>query len=210
MQETRQYILEFLRTAQQATVDEIVEALRKRRGDGITAVTVRHHLNLLQQDDLITPPELRHRSTPGRPQHVYTLTEKALDVFPNNYQHLAANLLNQIRVQLPPEGVNVILEGMVNTMVGEAEIQEAPLESRLVLAVQYLNEHGYNAFVETTNEGFILHTRNCPYHQLARTNDLLCDMDMRLVSALIGLVPRLMSRVSEGDLTCAYFIPNQA
>lgn len=207
MQETRQHILEFLRTAHHATVDEIVESLRKRRGDAITAVTVRHHLNLLQEEQLITAPQLRHRNTPGRPQHVYALTEKALSVFPNNYQHLAANLLEQLHKHLPPEGVNVIIEGVVNQMTKEAEIGEASLETRMTIAVEYLNMHGYNAFWEHSPEGYILHTRNCPYHQLASTNMVLCDMDLRLVANLLGVVPRLLSRISEGEVTCAYLIP---
>ena len=81
MQETRQHILEILREIGQATVDDVVRALCERRGE-ITAVTVRHHLTRLQEDGLITAPELRHRNTPGRPQHVYKLTEKAQQHFP--------------------------------------------------------------------------------------------------------------------------------
>jgi len=208
MQETRQHILEILRSTGQATVDDLVEELRKRRGDDITSVTVRHHLNHLQQENLITLPQLRHRSTPGRPQHIYALTEKAHEHFPNNYQHLAAGLLDQIRRQLPPEGVNVILEGVADNMAAEANIGDAPLLTRLDLAVSYLNDHGYNAFWEDTNEGYTLNTLNCPYHQMAKTTESLCDMDMRLVSALIGIVPRMMSRVSDGDSMCTYLIPH--
>jgi predicted ArsR family transcriptional regulator len=208
MQETRQHILEILRSTGQATVDELVDELRKRRGDDITAVTVRHHLNLLQQEDLIMLPQLRHRTTPGRPQHIYALTDKAHEHFPNNYQHLAAGLLDQIRRQLPPEGVNVILEGVAENMAAEANIGDVPLLTRLDLAVRYLNEHGYNASWEETEQGYALNTLNCPYHHMAKSTESLCDMDMRLVSALIGIVPRMMSRVSEGGEMCTYLIPH--
>jgi predicted ArsR family transcriptional regulator len=210
MQETRQHILEILRSSGQATVDDIVEELRKKRGDDITAVTVRHHLNLLQQEELITLPQLRHRSTPGRPQHVYALTEKARAHFPNNYQHFAATLLEQLKAQLPPEGVNVILEGVATSMAQEANVGDVPLSERLQLAVQYLNDHGYAATWEDHTDGYILHTRNCPYHHLAHDNEALCDMDMRLVSNMIGVVPRLLSRISEGEPTCTYLIPHPA
>ena len=84
MQETRRQILDILKAAGEATVDEIVEALHERRGKDITAVTVRHHLIRLQEDQLIAAPQLRHRNTPGRPQHIYALTEKATAQFPNN------------------------------------------------------------------------------------------------------------------------------
>lgn len=206
MQETRQHILEILREIGEATVDDIVAELRKRRGD-ITAVTVRHHLTRLQEDELITTPQLRHRATPGRPQHLYTLTEKARQFFPNNYQTLAEKLLDQIRVQLPPESANVIFEGVIHHMTQEADVSAIPFKERLVQVIDYLNKHGYNASWEETPEGYILRTRNCPYHSLALENHLLCGMDMRLISALLGVVPRLMSRVSDGDNNCAYLIP---
>ncbi|MFW5748847.1 MAG: helix-turn-helix transcriptional regulator [Chloroflexota bacterium] len=206
MQETRQHILEILREQGQATVDDIVTALRERRGD-ITAVTVRHHLNHLQKDNLITAPQLRHRSTPGRPQHVYALTEKAEDYFPNNYKTLAELLLTEMRNTLPPDGVNVIMEGVAQGMAAQAQIKGESLQQRLEAAVTFLNEHGYNAHWETCDEGFILHTTNCPYHHLAETDEALCSMDMRFVSSMLGVVPRMQSRVAHGATSCAYLIP---
>ena len=208
MQETRQHILEILREHGQATVDEIVNALQKRRGK-ITAVTVRHHLNHLQKDELITEPQLLHRNTPGRPQHVYALTEKAHEYFPNNYKSLAETLLKQIRSTLPPEGVNVIMEGVADQMALEADVQEESLEERLKSAVEYLNEHGYNATYHPCDEGFVLQTHNCPYHEVAKSTESLCSIDMRLISSMVGVVPRIMTRVSQGDTSCQYLIPKE-
>ena len=59
MQETRQYILDILRVKKQVTVDELVGELEKRRGVSITAVTVRHHLNELLKEQLITTAEIQ-------------------------------------------------------------------------------------------------------------------------------------------------------
>jgi predicted ArsR family transcriptional regulator len=207
MQETRQHILEILREHGEATVDDIVAQLQQRRGK-ITAVTVRHHLLRLQEEDLITEPQLRHRSTPGRPQHVYMLTEKANAHFPNNYQRLAVGLLEQIRATLPPQSVNVILEGVAQGMAHEAQIiPDIPLNQKMDLAVEYLNGRGYNAFWEKADGGYILHTGNCPYHEIAKSNGTLCDMDMRLIATLTGIVPRRVAHIVEGDSTCAYMLP---
>jgi predicted ArsR family transcriptional regulator len=208
MQETRRHILDILRARGHATVDDIVAELQQRRG-AITAVTVRHHLTRLQEDDLITSPELRRRATPGRPQHMYALTEKAKQQFPNNYQRLAECLLDQIQRQLPPEGVNVILEGVATNMASEAAIADVPLSERMDLVVDYLNDHGYEANWEARPDGFLLHTTNCPYHHMNETvNSPLCDMDMRLISALLGVVPRRVARLAEGDSACSYMVPS--
>lgn len=207
MQETRQYILEILREKGQATVDEMVGDLQKRRGNAITAVTVRHHLNELLREQLITTTDLKHRDTPGRPQHVYVLTNAALTHFPNNYQPLINHLLEHLSDSLPNTEINVFFEGVADRMAADATIPALSLNERLDYVVRYLNDHGYNARWEESNNGFILHTTNCPYHQVAQDNHALCNMDMRLVSSLLGVAPRLVSRVSDGDSSCSYFIP---
>jgi predicted ArsR family transcriptional regulator len=209
MQETRQLILEILHEIGDGTVDEIVCILQKRRNDDITPVTVRHHLGLLQQDDFITISQRRHKKSPGRPQHIYTLTAKALRFFPNNYQSLAALLLEQIQENLPQKQVNVILEGVAENMALSAKVRGLNMPERLQSAVEYLNQHGYQAYWEKSDagDGYVLRTTNCPYHQLSHTTDALCTMDMRLISSMLGAIPRVMSRVSSGDNSCAYFIP---
>jgi predicted ArsR family transcriptional regulator len=208
MQETRRFILEILRRRRQATVDDIVAELQKQRGS-ITAVTVRHHLKLLQEEDLITSPEMRRRSSPGRPQYIYTLTDKAREHFPNNYQRLAEGLLEELQKHLPPEGVNVILEGVANQMAEEAYIPEGELTDRLDVAVDYLTDKGYEAHWEQSTDGYVLFTSNCPYHHISERNVALCEMDMRLISSLLSVVPRRITRVVDGDETCSYLIPEK-
>ncbi|MBE2269319.1 MAG: ArsR family transcriptional regulator [Anaerolinea sp.] len=206
MQETRRHILDILRRRGQATVDDIVDELQKRRGS-ITAVTVRHHLMRLQEEDLITSPELRRRSSPGRPQYIYALTEKAKDLFPNNYQRLAMGLLMELQKQLPKDGVNVILEGVADTMAQDVYMPDAPLAERLDVVVEYLNQSGYEASWQREGDNFLLITSNCPYHGLAEGSGSLCQMDMRLVSTLLGVIPRRLNHVMQGDAHCSYLIP---
>lgn len=207
MHQTRQYILDILREAHESTVDEIVVQLRKRRDDTITAVTVRHHLNELLRENLITSPHPRHRTSPGRPQHVYSLTDKAQQYFPSNYQSLASNLIAHLCENLPELQVNVILEGVADRMAAQSGIKDCAMEVRLAKVVNYLNEHGYNASWDAHSDGYILKTTNCPYHNIAERGQQLCDMDMRLISSLLGVVPRLLDRISSGSNSCAYLIP---
>lgn len=207
LQQTRRYILDILREKGEATVDEIVGDLLERRGKEITPVTVRHHLHLLQQDALIVSPLLRRKSSPGRPQHVYALTEKAKDFFPTNYERLAEKMIEQIQMQFSPSAVNVILEGVAESMSSDSSLEGLSLAERLTRVVEHLNKQGYDAHVESCPEGYMLHTRNCPYHHLAQRTHTLCDLDMRIVSRLTGVVPRLVARMSSGDSSCSYLLP---
>lgn len=209
MQETRRKILEILLEREKATVDEIVKELRKKRGDKITSVTVRHHLAKLQEEGLVSEPLMHHRSSPGRPRYIYELTSHGCSFFPNNYQQVTADLIKQMNRIVPPETINVILEGIADDMASEARIPDGTLEERLTAVVEFLNTKGYEAEWQANEDGYLLYTHNCPYHSVAQQDESLCQLDMRLVSTILGLVPRLRSRIAKGDSSCSYFIPHQ-
>lgn len=209
MQQTRQHIIDILRQRGEATVDEMVSDLRTRINHDITAVTVRHHLDVLRSEELITEPAIRRRSAPGRPQYVYALTDKALETFPNNYQTLVTALIGKMKQTLTAGQVNVILEGVADSMVADAQLGEMPLEARLDHVVAYLNDHGYDASWENSADGYVLHTRNCPYQQVVGDHGELCGLDMRLISGLVGVVPRALGRIADNAESCAFLIPLQ-
>jgi predicted ArsR family transcriptional regulator len=203
MQQTRRHILEILKERKEATIDEIVTALSDRIGK-ITAVTVRHHLEILRGDGLVAAPTVRRRSAPGRPQYVYTLTEQAADHFPNNYQGLASGLLDEIKSILPPAQVSEILEGVAHTMAEDAMIPDGPLTVRLDHAVAYLNSCGYSAEWSANGDGHTLRVGNCPYERMACDNRELCKMDETLVTDLVGARPRRVAWRQEDGETCTY------
>jgi predicted ArsR family transcriptional regulator len=207
MQQTRRHILEILKERKEATIDEIVSALSDRIGK-ITAVTVRHHLEILRGDGLVAAPAVRRRSAPGRPQYVYALTERASEYFPNNYQGLAQGLIEQLKQQLSPTQVNQVFEGVAQMMVNEAMVPDASLETRLDHTVAYMNENGYSASWRHADQGYLLTVGNCPYEQVSSANPELCKMDEILVRRLLGVWPqRLTWQVAE-DEVCTFLIQN--
>jgi len=202
MQETRQLILEYLKAQGQATVDQLAKAV------GLTAVTVRHHLDVLHAEGLVTDPIIRHRTSPGRPQYVYALTEKASLHFPKNYATLAEKIVEEIKVTATPQTVNLIFEGVADRLAAGAPqpVAGATLTERLDRAVTFLNQHGYVARWEATAEGYLLHTSNCPYEALAPNHPELCKMDIKLVGNLVGAMPQPAGRLVDGAASCAYLI----
>lgn len=205
MQATRKTILHYLKTNGQATVDELAAVLE------LTSVTVRHHLDILRSEGYVSDPVIRHRSSPGRPQYAYTLTGKASEEFPKQYCSLAALVLQEMKACTPPQGVNVFFEGLAHrlTALAPTALPGEDLAQRLERTVDFLNRQGYVAHSEEVEDGYLLHTCNCPYEALAKDNQELCGMDLTLVSNLLGEVPRRVSRVVEGAATCAYFVPTR-
>jgi len=207
MQETRRQILEILFNHGKATVDEIASNLRQRRQDNITSVTVRHHLSRLQEDGLVSTPRMRHRTSPGRPRHIYELTNHGTSFFPNNYEQMTIQLVKKMNTQLAPSTANVIIEGIADDMAVEADIPEGNIQDRLEAVVMFLNSKGYDAKWEATPVWFVLSTQSCPYHHVAQESESLCKLDMRLISKMLGIVPRIQSQISQGDDNCTFFIP---
>lgn len=206
MQQTRRHILEILKEHKESTIDEIVTALTERIGK-ITAVTVRHHLEILRGDGLVAAPSIRRRSKPGRPQYVYSLTERAADHFPNNYQGLALGLLEHMKDELPPRQVNTILESIAEDMIAQAMIPDGPIMVRVEHAIAFLKNTGYTASYRHNGEGLLLTITNCPYEQVSCKNRELCTMDQRLISGLIGVPTRRVSCQLDDDVeVCTYLV----
>jgi len=201
MQATRQAILEHLKQHGPTTVDELAEVL------GLTTVTVRHHLDILRSEKLVGEPMVRHRTSRGRPQYVFGLTEKASAHFPKSYDQLAATVLDELKAQ-QPQLVNVIFEGVAARLSADAPtpVDGEPFAERLNRAINFLNDRGYVARWETAPEGYVVHTNNCPYEAIAGLHPELCQMDMVLIGNLLGVVPQRLSRLAEGASSCAYLV----
>jgi len=204
---TRQQILEAISHHQQATVDDIILFIQQHFQNFITPVTVRHHLHILEEHHLVIVEisSTDHRK-PGRPKHIYRLTEKASHTLPRNYQRLADALLQHV---LEPSSlqVNVIFEGIGNQLARGITFQSGSWETRLEEVLKHLNDQGYVASYERDQGGYILHTSNCPYHEIAQQNQHLCQIDMYYIATLLGVVPRRLSSMVDAADRCSYFIP---
>jgi predicted ArsR family transcriptional regulator len=204
MQATRQRILEILKEHHTATVEELADELE------LTPVTIRHHLDILRSEGLVQAPQVKRRDTPGRPQHVYALTEAAGAYFPKNYAGFTDMMLREMRDQVEPEKMRSILDGVATRMVNKAPSAPATeaLPQRMDRVVKFLNTQGYDASWEATEGGCLLHAHNCPYHDVARENVEPCVMDASLITQMAGVSPQRVQWAFSGDNRCTYFIKN--
>ncbi|HEY4688862.1 MAG TPA: ArsR family transcriptional regulator [Anaerolineae bacterium] len=202
MQSTRQAILQILKEQGQATVDQLSEKL------DLTPVTIRHHLDILRSERLVQAPRVRRRQTPGRPQHVYCLTEQASDYFPKNYVAFADMTLTEVRERVGKEEMNAIVQGVAHRMAadGPKPSSDGPFPDRLDRVVGFLNTKGYVARWEKNEHGYLLQMSNCPYQGLADRQNATCVMDMAMIAELLGATPQRLSWMSGGDLNCTYLV----
>ncbi|HRW05323.1 MAG TPA: ArsR family transcriptional regulator [Caldilineaceae bacterium] len=149
MHALRKQILEILKEQSKgATVAELAEQLE------MAPVSVRHHLDILQGDNLICVDRLERKGSVGRPQQIYVLTEEAIAHFPNNFAVLAGKLVGQIKQLLPPEQIPCAFRAMAQEMAAECDglYADMPMAARLEQITEFLNDHGYLARWEAVEE----------------------------------------------------------
>ena len=200
MQTTREHILHILKERGQSTVDDLSREL------GLTAVTVRHHLDILRGEGLVSAPVAYRRKTPGRPQHLYALTERASSFFPKRYEHLACLILDEVCSRLPRDEITRLMEHIGERIATEAALPEGTaFETRLAAAVEFLDKLGYMARWERHGDGeHTLHIANCPYERVSSQDRSVCAVDLSLLTHLLGTPPRRISWSAQGDAECAY------
>lgn len=206
MQPTRLRILEILKEQGDLTVAEMARQL------GMAPVSVRHHLDVLQGEQLICSPRVRRRGTVGRPRQIYALTEAANAYFPRNHGILAGKLLEEMKGVLSSAELQALFERLADSMAGEARPlpADATMKQRVERAVEFLNEKGYLARYELVDGHYLIYTLNCPYQGIAEQHRELCGMDKRLLDRLIGASPTVVTRMSEGACNCAYRVDGAA
>jgi predicted ArsR family transcriptional regulator len=206
MQATRERILNILKERGQVTVDELSREL------GLTAVTVRHHIDILRGERLVAAPLALRRKAPGRPKHVYTLTEKASTLFPKRYGHLVGHILDEVRARFSPGEVDQMMRRIGERIASQAALPIGDdFEARLTAVVEFLDGLGYMAHWEREQEqgddgDYLLYIANCPYERASRQDRTICDIDLAMLTRLLGASPRRVTWAAQGDYQCTYAV----
>ncbi len=203
MQETRQRILEIIKLHGQSTVDELSHEL------GLTAVTIRHHLEILRSKGLVAPPKALRKGGPGRPQHVYRLADEADELFPKSYDRLAGAVLAELSERLSPNEMEGLLDQVARRLVDEAKLppDQSPAE-RLNSTLEFLNKVGYLASLEPGPESRMgIRIANCPYGRVARNHPEVCEVGRRMIAQLVGVDHAQVERITEESGRCLYLFP---
>ena len=204
MQNIRQKILHIIKERGRATVADLADEL------GMAPVSVRHHLDILQGDGLIQVDGVRRRRGAGRPQHVYSLTSEAYEVFPKNYEELLHWLLSELEEHMPEREIDALLFRIARHMANMFFNISPPPNSDLVeRVVAFLNERGYMATWNEEEGRITITVANCPYAGLIQEHGELCLLDQYLVQLLLQSEEkaRLETSIRDGAHRCRLVLP---
>jgi len=206
MQSTRQEILEILKAERQATVEDLAERLE------LTPMTIRHHLNVLQAQNLVEAAKVRRSQKVGRPRLVYTLTEAADDLFPQSYGDLASLLVTEVKDTVGEEETKAIFHRVADRVAkgGPQPKEGQPFEERLIQVVGFMESLGFLSRWEKTDEGYVLTNINCPYRRVTREHDEVCIMDTSLLNQLLEVEPQRLTSMEAGEGACSFLLVEPA
>jgi predicted ArsR family transcriptional regulator len=160
------------------TVDELARAL------GLTRNAIRSHLTMLERDGLVQRRGQRHGM--GKPSSLYELTTVAEESFSQAYAPVLRQLLDVLREQLPPGGLDDLLREVGRRMANEQGLAEADLSERLARALAMLHQLGGVASAEMRTGAVLIHSYSCPLVASVPAHPELCRMTEVLLGQVLG------------------------
>ncbi|MFQ5577286.1 MAG: helix-turn-helix transcriptional regulator [Anaerolineae bacterium] len=202
MQVTRQRIIDLLRKQGYATVEELAQTV------GLTQMAVRHHINVLQAENLIEVARTRRQPKPGRPIQVYGLTEKARKLYPQEYIQLTDLLVAAVIDRFGQSGANDVFNSMANSLVEDAPppLKNQTFEDRLSQVVTFLQDKGFVVEWGTQDGRYIISHLDCPYRKFAQQHREVCLLDKKVIGDMLHVTPKRVSCIACNDDTCTYIL----
>jgi predicted ArsR family transcriptional regulator len=172
---TRLRILDHFRKHQTASVRELSLDM------GMTGANIRHHLAVLESNDLIEIIGLRKVGR-GRPMQVYGLSQRVMG---DGLDNLAGTLLDVWLGEELTGQRETCLRSVAERLAGITELN-VPVMKLLGRAVERLNELHYQVHWEASAAGARLILAHCPYSAIIARHPELCQMDSFLLEARLG------------------------
>jgi predicted ArsR family transcriptional regulator len=202
----RHAILVGLRRDGPSSPEQLAAALNASR------TGVLQQLRALEGARLVARQTVRHGV--GRPRHIYDVTPDAQDLFPTNYDGLAASLLLAIGAVGGDDLIEQVftarrrqLGKRIRRRIEQSVGPDASLAARVHELAVIQDEQGYLCEMVETPEGAIeLRECNCAIYNVARRTDAACQAEIDLFRQVLGATVVRRSHIASGDRCCSYAI----
>ena len=166
---------------------------------GRTGANIRHHLAVLELDDLIEVVGQRQEGR-GRPRFVYGLSQRVLG---DGLDKLAGTLLDVWLGGATDAKLDAVLRSVAERVAGDADLK-APVKQRLVQTIGRLNDLRYQARWEAGAAGPRLILGHCPYAAIIARHPELCRMDAIILEMRLGSFVKQVAKLQMSDKSLPY------
>ncbi len=193
----------------------IVDALKRRALTGpelaarfgLTPEAVRQHLVELADHGLVRSSP-RASTGAGRPPVEWSMTDMAIDLFPDRHADLTVSLIESIRSTVGEEGLEAIVAARTAEQVDDYRARLAGLADPLEALAGVRSDEGYMAEVVDADDGRgrLLIEHHCPVCNAARACQGLCRSELELFRTVLGSTVTVTreQHLLSGDERCVY------
>ncbi len=207
---TKEDILRFLLKRGTANAGAIAQHLE------VTPQAIRRHLKNLEASELI-----EHETSQagiGRPNHVYHLSRKGREHFPDQYDQFALSLLNTVADTMGPEQVSKLLKHQWQKKAKEyrEKLGDAPLKDRMQVLVKLRQAEGYMAECYPAEDAaqdapglsaFVIAEYNCAIAHIAESYPTVCGHELAMFAvALPDCSVERTHWLVNGEHQCGYLV----
>jgi predicted ArsR family transcriptional regulator len=183
---------------------------------GASRTGVLQQLRTLEAANFVSRQTVRHGV--GRPRHLYDVTADAQDLFPTNYDALAAGLLSAIEAVGGDDLLEQVfaarrrqLGDQVREHMAERVSPDAPLEDRVHELAVIQADQGYLADTTLDADGTVrLREHNCAIYHIAAGQPAACQAELELFTEILGADVVREQHIASGDRCCTYKITERA
>ncbi len=171
----------------------------------ISEVAVRKHLNELIRQGFVRDRTVKKAI--GRPYHVYALTGKGHQTFPNEYEDLPIQLLQDLELSQGKGAVHRLLNTRKEREEAELglELTTHDFPQRVKEMVDIQEERGYMIEMrEMETGGYEIKNFNCPIFNLASNYKIVCSNEKDMYRKLFpeSKIASLSCLTSGGKYCC--------
>ena len=174
---------------------------------GRTTEAMRQQLKDLADHGLVRSAS-RASSGAGRPPMEWSLTDLALDLFPDRHADLTVSLIESIRSAVGDEGLDRVIAQRTADQLDAYRSRLRGAGDKLALLAEMRSDEGYMAEVVDApdGDGRLLVEHHCPICDAAATCQGLCQGELELFRGALGTTVTVTrdQHLLSGDKRCVY------
>jgi predicted ArsR family transcriptional regulator len=149
--------------------------------------------------------------TKGRPSQGFRLSTAGASTFPKQYALLARQLLEELSRFLGPDDLRSAMTRIGETLASQISLKiPVDPQARAAMIAGVMRELGYESKAIEGPDGPEIEAHNCVFHDLAKADSTICEVDLALLRSLSGQAVEHRRCMALGERSCRFaFKPSE-
>jgi predicted ArsR family transcriptional regulator len=168
---------------------------------GISRNAAHQHVTAMEREGLVERASAVQ--TGGRPSRGFRISAAGRATFPRQYSLLAKQLLAELSRVLGGDELHHAMRRIGKTLAGSLSASVGSRADEALIA-GLMRELGYESRVVEGENGPEIEAHNCVFHDLAKANEAICEVDLELLRSLSGKRVDHRRCMARGEGSCRF------